>query len=316
LYKRFLTAFFTAILLLLFVSFAGAKEEKICVIKSKDIAPYNSAVEGFKSWLKEKKREVQIIEYTMREDKRGNSIILKKVTEDNPDLILTICSGATELAQSYLENIPIVFSLVLNPVTSGLVKKMRSSGNNTTGASLDIPIRTQLEKLKQILPQTRRVGVIYSAETSDLISEAEKEAKSLGLELVIYFISSEDQVPKALEKLSKKIDCLWSVADGKVFTPQSTQFIILYALRNGVPFMGLSESFVKAGALFSLRCDYEDIGRQSGELALEILSGKSSSQLPISVPRKTSLVLNLRTAEQIGIEFPPTLVSLAAEVYH
>jgi putative ABC transport system substrate-binding protein len=87
-----------------------------------------------------------------------------------------------------------------------------------------------------------------------------------------------------------------------VFTPRSVDSILLLTLRDGIPFVGLSPSFVKAGALLSFSCDYADVGAQSAEQALEILGGKSTGDLPIVFPRKVSLYLNLNTARAINLE--------------
>ena len=82
------------------------------------------------------------------------------------------------------------------------------------------------------------------------------------------------------------IDILWAVSDRTVFNPQARQYILLNTLRNKVPFMGLSASYVKAGALFALSLDYEDIGYQTGELASRIIAGEQTSS--ISIPEYPS----------------------------
>jgi putative ABC transport system substrate-binding protein len=133
--------------------------------------------------------------------------------------------------------------------------------------------------------------------------------------LVGELISSEKEIPKAVETLAQKVDGLWAVADTMIFTPQSTQYILLYTLRNGIPLMGFSSSFVKAGALFTLACDHKDVGRQAGELAFKILTGEEPSQISITVPRMIYLCLNLRTAEQINLKIPEKIVSVAKEVF-
>ena len=192
---------------------------------------------------------------------------------------------------------------------------MWSSGNNLTGASLDIPVRTQLDKFKLIVPGLRKVGVIFTRDSEPVVAQAKRICKEIGLELVPVAISSEKEIPVAIENLGQKVDGLWAVADTVIFTPQSTQYLLLYTLRNGIPFMGPFTSFVKAGALFTLAWNDKDVGRQSGELALKVLAGEKPSQIPITTPRMIFLILNLRTAEQINLEIPPHIVSVAKEVY-
>lgn len=289
----------------------------IVVVKSRDIAPYNIALEGFKRALKRGRINSNIIEYDMKGELKKGQEIIKEVKAVNPDLILILGSNATQVISSSIKDIPIIFSMVLNPVASGFIKSMQSSDNNLTGASMDIPIEMQFEKLRSIIPNLRKIGVLYSPmESKTIIEDASDVAKEMGLVLIAQEVSSEKNVPSALEILfEKRADALWMVADGTVFTTQSSKHILLYTLRNGIPFMGLSLSYVKAGALLALSWDYQDIGRQSGELALRVLSGEEPGQIPITVPRRTSLVLNLKTAKRIGIKIPPSVLTEAEEIF-
>jgi len=92
------------------------------------------------------------------------------------------------------------------------------------------------------------------------------------------------------------------VADSTVFSPKGLEHILLATLRGRIPFVGLSPSFVKAGALLALSVDYQDVGRQSGEQSLRILSGEDPSHVPIAVPRNISLSVNMNTAMQIQVQ--------------
>jgi putative ABC transport system substrate-binding protein len=100
-----------------------------------------------------------------------------------------------------------------------------------------------------------------------------------------------------------------------VLTTQSLQYVFLFAFQTNLPLMGLSEHFVKMGALFAVGPDYRDVGMQSGEFAVQILTGRDPEELPIASPRKVLLSLNLRTAEIIGLRIPEGVVRNAAAVY-
>ena len=296
--------------------FFATERPLIAVIKSRDIALYNIALEGFNKALKDKGIYANLVQYDIKASKEEGYKVAAQIKLRKPELILTLGSQATKIAKESIEDIPVVFSMVLNPVDSGLVDSMQSSGNNLTGVSMDIPIRDQFENLKMVVPRrVKRIGVLYNPkETGAVVAQALKVAKEMGLELIVKPVNSKKDVPEALKELCRRIDVLWSVADSTVFSPQSTRFIILHTLRNRIPFMGLSPSYVKAGALLALSWDYEDIGRQSGEIAAKVLAGKKPADLPIAAPRKIFLLLNLRTAEQIGIKIPPDVINRAKEV--
>lgn len=306
--------FFLVIVALSVFSFASDKPT-IVAIKSQDNDPYNLALRGFRKALEERGIEVSITQFDIQAGIEEGQKIILFVKENKPDLILTIGSIATEIISRGIQDIPIVFAMLLNPVASGLVRTMESSGFNLTGASMDISIETQFEWIKKAVPGVRRIGVLYNPkETKPVIDEALKVAQQIGIELEIEEIHSEVDLPKSLEQLCRKIDVLWSVADSTVFSPQSSRFIILYTLQNQIPFIGLSPSYVKAGALLALSWDYEDIGKQSGEIAVKVLTGENPIDLPITRPRRVSLFINYRTAEQIGIKIPPDVLKKAKEI--
>ena len=175
---------------------------------------------------------------------------------------------------------------------------------------MDIPIGLQFQHLREIIPDLKRVGVIFNPLNSmGEIEQARRAARDSGLTLVEIPVTSESEVLQQAEGLKGRVDVLWSVADSTVFTPRSVDSILLLTLRDGIPFVGLSPSFVKAGALLSFSCDYEDVGSQSAEQALEILAGKPPAEVSVVFPRRISLFLNLNTARAIHLEISQKLQS-------
>lgn len=314
--KSYLRGLFIGLLALFMLKSAALSQEKrIVIVKSSESSSFQMAVEGVKKEIRRGDVHPVFIEYDLPSGFPDEQQIDGKIRELDPDLVVTIGSKSTALVSRRIKDIPIVFSAVLNPISSGFVRGMQSSGNNLTGASLDIPIQTQLEKFKLIVPDLQKLGVIFTHDSQPVVAEAEKVCSRIGLELVSVAISSEKEVPQAIEELAQKVDGLWAVADTVIFTPQSTQYLLLYTLRNGIPVMGPFTSFVKAGALFTLTWNDKDIGRQAGELALKVLAGQHTSRIPVTTPRMIYLILNLRTSEQINLEIPSHIVSVAKEVY-
>jgi putative ABC transport system substrate-binding protein len=303
------------LILLLLPRFAFSEEKTIAIVKSSNSPAFQAAAEGVKKEIKKGGLLPVFVEYDLSLASSDEQLVVDKVRELNPDLIVTIGSRSTALLSGRIKNRPIVFSAVLNPISSGFVRSMWSSGNNLTGSSLDIPIKTQLDKFKLIFPGLQKVGVIYTHDSEPVVREAKKVCQEIGLELVSVAISSEKEIPEVIESLRQNVDGLWAVADTVIFTPQSTQYLLLFSLRNGIPFAGPFTSFVKAGALFTLAWDDKDVGRQSGELALKVIAGEDPKRIPITTPRMIYLILNLRTAEQINLDIPPHIVSVAKEVY-
>jgi putative ABC transport system substrate-binding protein len=276
----------------------------IVIVKSREIEPYEIALRSFRRTLNNKGFEPVVNEYVLPEANRDKEALLADIRRRDPRLIVTLGSAATSYVSKAIKNIPVTFCMVLNPLASGFIRNMSGSGNNVTGASLDISVATQFEALRTFVPSLKKIGVLYNPqETEAVIQQARRAAKELDMELVAIAVNSEDKIPDALRSLSKSVDAIWSVADGTVFSSGSQEFI-LYTLQNKIPFMGLSPAFVKAGALLALDADYQDIGAQCGGLAAKILAGDSPSSLPTTTPQKTTLYVNLKTAETIGLKVP------------
>jgi putative ABC transport system substrate-binding protein len=137
----------------------------------------------------------------------------------------------------------------------------------------------------------------------------------MGMELAAIEVTGPRDLPRALDSLAGCAQGLWSVADPNLFDPQSTKFILLNSLRQGLPFMGFSRYVVESGALFALDFDYKAIGRQAGQIAAKVLKGANPGQIPVSAPDIIWFHYNENTARHAKIEIPSELVAIAKEVY-
>ena len=285
---------------------ASGQSGRVVVVKSRDLAPYNQAMEGLRRILLAYDPALSVQEIQFPQSELTEKSFLEALERSRPDLIVTIGTQATRSIGRRITGVPVVFSLIL--ITGGSEVLFRQRPPNVTGAAMDVPIDVQFARMKEIIPDLKRVGVIYNPKmTGDAIPAARSAAAAGELTLVEIPVANEAQVMRAVEGLKGRVDALWSVADSTVFTPRTVDNILLLTLRDGIPFVGLSPSFVKAGALLSFSCDYEDVGAQSGEMAVEILKGKSPSDLPVVYPRHVSLFLNLNTARTIHLEISQKL---------
>jgi len=105
------------------------------------------------------------------------------------------------------------------------------------------------------------------------------------------------------------------IPDPKIYFPRSVEYLLLESLRKRFPVVGLSRLYTKAGALLSFDCDYKDLGRQAGEIALRILDGENPADIQPQRPGKIKFSLNLLTAERLGIKIPSVIITEASEVF-
>jgi putative ABC transport system substrate-binding protein len=160
------------------------------------------------------------------------------------------------------------------------------------------------------------VGVLYNpAENQEKIDYANKVAQTLGLRLLARPVSTPQSLPDALNSLVNDVDVLWGLTDQTVLSPQTAEPILLFSFRHRIPFIGLSSSWVKAGALYALDRDYTDLGVQCGEIANKMLQGvRAESVLPVT-PRKVLYTVNLKTAQHMKVEIAPPVLNAAQQAF-
>jgi len=301
-------------LLVLFCSPAAAAQT-VTFLSTDTLTATKRAMSGARSAIKETHQAAVFHEFLINLESPELPSQIEKVRALKPSIIVTIGSGATQVAQANFAQSPIVFAAVKYPVLSGFIETVDRPGGHTTGASLDIPVDIQFRYFKQIVPGLKRIGVLYTSNTAKLIPPARVVASQMGMELAAVEITGPRDLPRALDSLAGCTQGLWSVADPNLFDPQSTKFILLNSMRQGLPFMGFSRHVVESGALFALDFDYKAIGRQAGQIASMVLQGADPGKIPISAPDILWFHYNENTAKHAKIEIPAELVAIAKEVY-
>jgi len=310
---RSLKKFFIAALIASLFTFpAPAQNAKvtILIINSGNLEPFHLAIEGFKKGLQDAHIPATIQESNLAE---GNEHVMSAAKQLSPDIIVAVGSSAARFSQQQFPGTPTVFTMVLYPALSDV--NLSKQQGMLTGVAMDIPMEKQFHTIVQIVPNARRIGVLFNpSETGKIVEQAKSACSQIGLTLLPFPVASAGDVPTAMNGIEKKVDVLWSVADATVFSGKMPEFILEYTLQHNLPFMGISTSFVEAGALFSLAQDYSDIGQQTAELAIRILAGAKPGEIPVLSPRKVYLYLNLRAANEIGLKIPESVVQTATKV--
>jgi putative tryptophan/tyrosine transport system substrate-binding protein len=284
------------------------KGARIRVLMSQDAAPYQEALAGFRQALARQDAGAEIEVVALHGEAAQASEALAHARQGQVTMLFTLGSLATQAAVRQVHDVPIVAGLILNTDDLG-------HAANATGVVLEFPVETEFRWLQRLLPGQRKIGVLFNAaENQGRIDAAGRAAKSLGLTLQARSLESPRDLPDALDNLTNRADVLWGVADQVVLTPQTARPILLFSLRNRIPFVGLSLTWVKAGALYALDRDYGDIGAQCGEMALKILQGSSPASLPPVAPRKVVYSVNLKTARQLKVDIPENLLRGAQQV--
>ncbi len=288
------------------VSTANATAETVLVVSSYDTEPYREALEGFRRELEARRDGVQVALCAMggREDA---SLVDRAVAAAAPRLIFSLGSLATRAATRQ-KSVPVVYAMVLRG-------EEFAGTSNATGVFLEFPAEESLKWVRKILPGRDKVGVVFDpAENRSAVEALRRAAKAAKLDLHAEAVDGPSSLPSALENVSRRVDVLLGVADSMVLSPKTAKEILLFSYRNRIPFVGLSNAWVKAGALYALDRDYADLGAQAAEMAAAVLRGAPVAGLPPSPPRKLVYDLNLKTARHLRLEIPAQWIAQAREV--
>ncbi len=281
----------------------------VAILLSAPATEFKEAIDGFK-----KSHNHRIVgTYDMRGDfGKGKKMLDEIENEVKPDLIYAVGIWALQLVEKEKPNIPVVYSMVLNPPTI-----VGDQPKNITGASMNVSVKETFKLLKQMNPNLKRVGTIYTAATTGhLVNDGAKVAKELGIELISKKINSPRQAIGALNALQKqKIEVLWLVPDKAMSVPTVSKQLVLFSYRNRVPLAGFSKGQAEMGSLVSVSFgSSSDIGAQAGELANALLTGTRAEDLPFTKARKIKVVVNMKTAKRLGIQVPAEVLREADDV--
>jgi putative ABC transport system substrate-binding protein len=234
------------------------------------------------------------------------------------DVIVAVGGAATQAAQQATRTIPIVMSLVNDPVGSGLVASLARPGGNVTGLTIMSPdlVGKQLELLKQVVPKISRVAVLRNPDnpaSAAQLREAEVAGRALGVRLQPHEARNPQGIDSAFAAMSsERAGALLILSDG-VFGAQRRQIAELVTKRR-LAAIGVSAEHPEAGGLMSYGPDFLDLERRAATFVDKILKGAKPADLPVAQPTKFELVINLRTAKAIRLTIPPSLLQRADRI--
>ena len=287
--------------------FLDVQAAEIVVLKSSDVDYYSQAVQGFRQALP---AHTHIVEYTIPERTTDAREVGQSIRAGHPDLVLAVGLKAALTAKLEIPDLPVVFCLVLNPELHGL------PAGNMTGILMQVSPNQQLERIKTVAPRARRIGVLYDERhQASAISAAKHQARIMGLQLIGSAVTNREEVAGALTSLLPQIDLLWLLPDHTVITEKSLPFLLASTFDAKIPLFGFSSTLVQRGALGALIIEPLDAGTQAGRMAAAILRDPAAGGMRMAQPDRPKLVLNLNTAEHLGLTLAPDLVHMASRLY-
>ena len=213
--------------------------------------------------------------------------------------------------------IPVIFTAVTDPVTAELAGKDGKPVGEVTGTSDKLPVEAQLQMIRDILPEAKTIGIIYTTSEANSVSaikEYEEKVADYGFELVTKGVTSVSEVGLAAEDLLTKVDCITNLTDNTVVSALAT--VLDKANKANIPVFGSEIEQVKIGCLAAEGLDYVALGRKTGEMAAKVLKGEAkASELSFAQITEAGLYINTKVAENLGITIDDELINNAVETY-
>jgi len=251
-------------------------------------------------------------------DTKAAEAAARNLEEEKVNLIYATRSSVTIAAKQATAAIPIVFCAGSDPVVLGLVESFAKPGGRLTGVyepATDLTAK-RLEILKEILPKLRRIVGFYdprnpvAAESAKLAREA---ARRMGVEFVERHFASVEELQAGVRAIrTGKVDAFFQLSDSMVIN--QAQLIIDTARAQRLPTMLLDQSAVIKGGLASYNVSHHEVGRLSAKYVQRILAGVKPKDMPVQGVDKIALIINLKTAKQIGLTIPPNVLARADKV--
>ncbi len=238
------------------------------------------------------------------------------------DKVDLICGIATPSAQASYNaamdvGIPVIFTAVTDPIAAELADEKGSPVGEVTGTSDKLPIEAQLKMIRELMPEAKKLGIMYTTSEVNSVSaikEYEEKVADYGFTLETVGISTTADISLAADELIGKVDCITNLTDNTVVNSLPT--ILEKANAKNVPIFGSEIEQVKLGCMAAAGLDYIELGKQTGRMAAQILKGeKKASELNFETITESGVYLNTAVAKNLGFELPKDVVDQAVEVF-
>lgn len=288
---------------------AAANSGPIAILLSDSNEAYQQQATAFKE-------EVNIPSqlFNLQGDIQHDPELKVRLIASRPALIYALGAKAAYAAKLWTrdhQEIPVIFSMVLNWKRYNLLDGNR----NIVGIAAEISPGTQFANMTMFSPTIKRIGLVYSAYSTQLLKQAQKEAALLGLELVAEPINRSEDFQLGFKKLSGQIDAFWVLKDPVIYTLENMDWLEDRCLREKLLCVGQSKNLVKKGLTLAVNPDPDQIAVQASAIAKNILShSQNIRDLQVMDPLGTQLLVNLKTAQHIGLILSPQILSIATSV--
>lgn len=321
--KRFLVTAVALLLVIFMVSACsnekqGKKIYNIGVTKFADHPSLDNCYKGFIKGLEEEGfvdgENIDIDMQSAKADTAVASQIAQNFANSKKDLVCGIAtvSAQTLYSACYDKGVPVIFNAISDPVAAKLAKSKTEPMDNITGVSDQLPVKDQLELIRKILPDAKKIGILYTTSEANSISSLEtyKEfAPEYGFEIIEKGIGTQAEIPQATDIILQQVDCITNLTDNTVVA--ALPVILEKANAKNIPIFGSEEEQVINGCIACAGLNYYNLGIQAGKMAARVLNGEDISEIPYETLKESSITVSTDVASSLGIEIPNDILDKA-----
>ncbi|CYW72327.1 tryptophan ABC transporter substrate-binding protein [Streptococcus suis] len=239
----------------------------------------------------------------------------KKLVENGNELLIGIATPAAQGLANATTELPIIMGAVTDPVGANLVTDLKNPGGNITGVSDQTPVADAVSLIKEITPDAKTIGVLYSSNEDNSkiqVAEFKTAAEEAGYTVLEYAVASSNEIAATVEVASSKADVLFTPVDNTVASAFST--VVSVANKTKTPIFTSVEDMVEGGGIASVTLSQYDLGVATGKMAAKILDGANPADTPVQIFNEGTVVVNQKVAKELGITLSDDVISKASKV--
>ncbi|MFP5075352.1 ABC transporter substrate-binding protein [Neisseria sp. WLZKY-1] len=298
---------------------AAAETKKVSVTAIADHPALDTiragVIDGLKTEGFEEGRNL-VIDFQSAQGSTANAAqIAKKFAGDQPDAIVAITTPSAQAAAAATKTVPVIFTAVTDPVAAKLIANFEPSGSNIVGVSDELPVGPQIDLMKQLVPNLKTIGYVYSPGEVNSVTVLERlkaKAAEQGLQVAEAPAARSADVITAARSLGGKADVIFTSLDNNVVSAYESMYKASVEMK--IPLVASDADSVTRGAVAALGMDSFGTGQQAGRLAAAVLKGKKPGDLPSEKLDSLELYLSKKHAAALGIALPEALLKTAKEV--
>ncbi|MGV3145088.1 ABC transporter substrate-binding protein [Streptococcus suis] len=239
----------------------------------------------------------------------------KKLVDNGNELLIGIATPAAQGLANATTELPIIMGAVTDPVGANLVTDLKNPGGNITGVSDQTPVADTVSLIKEITPDTKTIGVLYSSNEDNSkiqVAEFKAAAEEAGYTVLEYAVASSNELASTVEVASSKVDALFTPVDNTVASAFST--VVSVANKSKTPIFTSVEDMVEGGGIASVTLSQYDLGVATGKMAAKILDGANPADTPVQIFNEGTVVVNQKVAKELGITLSDDVINQASKV--